>query len=353
MKAIESLTRKRYSNAEHAALLQSRCATILAKINIAGEHIGRTHPTILNAHIFKALFDPFYHEFQALLDLNNGVLQAEVTKYEVSEHDGRCNDTITELDHQLLDAKQALGQIEGEINSTPVPAKRKSVQKARFCIGIIAVFDAVIGSKYFEMVGFNFVEALAIGVCFSLMLLVAAHIGPWLVSRGRTSRQQVTIGVSIMVSLAILFYFLGALRAGYVHTTTGTTVSPFIFMILSLFAFILAMAVNEYVRPSEADRKAIDRYNKLLTRRQAAEDAGDWIKAQIAATRNAKSTFRVDNSSIIMEGATNERLVITNGKLGYANLKQQVLRYSGSYKGIEKLDTEFPFIFHTYFPQID
>jgi len=355
MKAIEPTIRKRFRNASLEALLNTAFENLLARIKLKAEQLGRNNLPRLIGDNMKSYFETFHYEYQILVDKINTELQSQVTCFEVVENDRIANDTIRDLEHKLSDAEHELIPMENEVKNTPAPNNRHSVLKARICICLVACFDTLLNCKYFQLLGNTYLESIGIGMFFACVLVIFAHLTPRIIGMGRTMRQQKIIAALIFAFMTVVFWYLACLRSDYLNAngTSGVHYSPWFFTILSLFLFAVAVFAYLFLMPTKADRQAVERYNDLLSCQQCAKDKVSNLSAEIANSRIAKSEFRIDNSSIVLYGNMLEKQVISRSKMGFATMKDEMLRYRADHAKPDCFDDEYPFNFNRNFDQID
>lgn len=355
MKTLETTTRKRFSNASFEALLNTACENLLERIKLKGQQLGRNNLPRLIGDSMKSYFETFHHEYQTLVDKINTELQCQVTCFEVVENDKLANDHIRDLEHKLSDAEHALIPIDNEVKNTTTPNNRRSVLKARICICLVACFDTLLNCKYFQLLGNTYLEAVGVGIFFACVLVIFAHLTPRIVGMGRTMRQQKIIAALVFTFMTFVFWYLACLRSDYLNAngTSGVHYSPWFFTILSLFLFATAVFAYLFLMPTKADRQAVERYNELLSCQQCAKDKVSSLSAEIANARTAKSEFRIDNSSIVLYGNMLEKQVISRAKMGFATMKDEMLRYRIDHANPDCFDDEYPFNFNRNFDQID
>ncbi|QKJ32469.1 hypothetical protein HQ865_22785 [Mucilaginibacter mali] len=355
MKTIETTAGRPSGSAQHEALLRSQCAAILLNVRISAKQLGKRGLPMARGDSMKPYFEPFFFEYQRLLDLNNAELACEVARFEVMEHDAQADRDIAGLEQDLADAEREFGQAEHEVQNTPAPAGRHAALRRRLCLFVVAVFDTLLNAQYFQMLGYSYLEAAGLGSCFAGVLLIFSGFVPRLVRLGGTARQRRLIAAGILVFMAAIFSYLAQLRADFANAAHGTHFSPWFFTLLSLFLFATAVCAHCFLTPSRADREAAERYDALLGRERKAKAAKEDIARQLAATRLAKSGLRVANSAVIHGGAMLEAQLISAARHAFAVLREEALRYRTGPGRPDCCDADFDscFAFHRYFPKID
>lgn len=353
MKAIESVTRKRFKDEALEGKINAVLDDTLALVRLSGGRFGRNNLPLLTGDSMKSYFEPFLFEYQGLIDQVNVKLQSQLTCFEVTEQEKLADGKINNLERKLEDAEQEHASISGKVGRIQKPAGYNAIFRARLCMLIVAGFDIALNSQYFQMLGYSYIESVAVGTFFAGALVIFAHFVPRIVRMGKSPVQQRVIAGGIFLFITAVFTYLAGLRTEYANATGGTNYSPWFFVLLSMFLFATAVFTYVFLMPTKADRADIERYELLTAKERAADERKSSIDSQLNAARIAKSDFRLESGSIMLYGWMMEKRIISEAKKAFAVLKAEMLRFRTDHARPDCLDADFPFVLTRYFDQID
>jgi len=329
-------------------------------IKINAQTFGRGNLPPLQNKKLNAYFEEDHLKYQALIDEVNKELQFKSTCDTVVEHKVATETRLQENNVKRLQAEEKYVSHNAALKGRRPPYGKWRTTLVWAAVILITLFDGLLAIPIFGAFGYNFGEAVCMGVLFGLTLAIIAHCFEKMILWGKTIWQRRIIAAILVTLLISMFSYMAYHRAVYLETQLAENglahvqVSPLPFVLLSTFLFLAAVALNYFYYPKEEQREAMHQYKHDLKAKQDNETEQQQIAKEKADIKNEHAGVRQTNTAKLEYGNSLELLIISHAHQGLGEWKKHnMLNRPDKGRPFSFDEPNYPFIFHTNFHSIN
>lgn len=351
-----NLSKNRYRLSELDDYVAQQLAEIRRLIVINAEtYATRNLPPPDNQNI-RVYFGEDHQKFQGLINEVNRHLQIKTSIHQVTEHKQVTDHRLQDVRNQQAVAKEQGHHLDVKLQGKKAPYSRVKTMLAYIATGILCLFDGIYNIQVFSAWGSGDAEALLLGLFFAFLVMVIAHTFKWMVSFGKTLRQQRLITVGVFSVMFCLFVYMAIHRAAYLERQTfesssvHVSFSPVPFIIISELIFTAAVILNFFYAPNRELRNEMREY--LALQNECCDNKAEQCRLtqEEQAITWEYLELRQLNASVIEYGQTLELIIISKAHEGLALFKKHNMMHRKDNCRPPSFDHEqYPFDFATNF----
>ena len=139
----------------------------------------------------------------------------------------------------------------GDHSHNNIPMRIKITAIATF---IISIGETMYNTKSFQVTGESMLFAFILSICVSFAVFIFSHVAPFLYKGVKTPFQRRLVVIGSLLLVTLLFIALAIFRSKYL-AKHDIDISPFYFVIINLFFFIVSTLISFFLLPSWAEIK--------------------------------------------------------------------------------------------------
>ena len=169
---------------------------------------------------------------------------------------------------------------------------------------IILIGEILFNTKAFQVAGENMLFALIISFSISITVAISAHLASFLYKKAENTFQRRVIIATTLFIVTVVFIALAFLRSIYLESK-DVHISPFYFVIINLFFFIVSALLSYFILPTWQEiKEGLHKWakHKAILKRQK----------QIASLKNEREKIK----EILLEKTKNRLRILYYAKYG-------------------------------------